>query len=345
MGILRDIIKVDDGLIILGSISGTYSYAITKYNYDLAVQWECYINVVESWPIRKMTTTSDGGFLFWRGGHTSSNYDYFRATKLSAYGDTLWTKQMITPSVQQIVEVNGNYYGFVYHSYNNTTAELRIYDFGLSFENENHGAPILVIPTYPLLDNNMEKKNPFYVTRTSDDCIILAISTPNAEIFKYDTDLNLLWTSNALNYEKIGRGDHPLLELPNGDYVYCAGVSVYPRVEIESVALVRINANGNYVGVEDDIETPALSPMITAYPNPMRDNLSIKLTQDDGADRDENSIDIFNIKGQLIRSLKLTKGETVWDGKDSGGKPCPKGIYLLRYQYGSSHITKICKTR
>jgi hypothetical protein len=191
----------------------------------------------------------------------------------------------------------------------------------------------------------MEKKNPFYVTRTSDDCIILAISTPNAEIFKYDTDLNLLWTSNALDYERIGRGDHPLIELPNGDYVYCAGVSVYPSTQIQSVALVRINANGDYVGVEDDIETPALSPMITAYPNPMRDHLSIKLTQDDGADRDENSIDIFNIKGQLICTLKMTKGETVWDGKDSGGKPCPKGIYLLRYQYGRGQVTKICKTR
>lgn len=322
-GSIRDIIKVDDGLIILGSISGTYSYAITKYNYDLAIQWECYINVVESWPIRKMTTTSDGGFLFWRGGHTSSNYDYFRATKLSAYGDTLWTKQMITPSVQQIVEVNGNYYGFVYHSHNNTTAELRIYDFGLNFENENHGAPILVIPTYPLLDNHMSyNEHPFYVTRTSDNCIILAISTPNAEIFKYDSDLNLLWTSNALNYERMGRGDHPLLELPNGDFVYCAGVSVYPRVEIESVALVRINANGNYVGVEDDIETPALSPMITAYPNPFNQELNVELKANQLS---LCKVEVYNIKGQLIDSLTLQDNKSNWMPRNLAS-----GVYILK---------------
>ncbi|MCB5260783.1 MAG: T9SS type A sorting domain-containing protein, partial [Candidatus Cloacimonetes bacterium] len=83
---------------------------------------------------------------------------------------------------------------------------------------------------------------------------------------------------------------------------------------------------------------------ISAYPNPMKDHLNIKITQDDKPVIAANHIDIFNIKGQLIRSLKLTKGETVWDGKDSEGKPCPKGIYLLRYQYGTSHVTKICKT-
>jgi flagellar hook assembly protein FlgD len=96
--------------------------------------------------------------------------------------------------------------------------------------------------------------------------------------------------------------------------------------------------------IDDEVQAPPVNT-ISAYPNPMKDEVTIKIKQDVQSPITDNSIDIFNIKGQFVRSLKLTKGETVWDGKDSGGKPCPKGIYLLRYQYGRGQITKICKTR
>ena len=337
LGSIRDFISVDDGWIAIGSVSGI-GPAITKFDNSLTALWE-HTFATYQMNYTFASIASDGGcvYMWW-------DSPYYKFMKISSEGDSLWTKQLSAHyQLQQLVEVNNKYYGMTYYSHNNTTAELRIYDLGIDFENENPEAPILVIPTYPLLDSTMMyNEKPFYVTRTSDDCIILAISTPNAEIFKYDSDLNLLWTSNALNYERIGRGDHPLLELPNGDFVYCAGVSVYPRVEIESVALVRINANGDYVGVEDDIETPAVGPMITAYPNPMRDNLSIKLTQDDGAVNGENRIEIYNIKGPLVRSIEVSKGETEWDGKDKQGKHCPLGIYLLRFN--ESLTTKICKS-
>lgn len=57
-----------------------------------------------------------------------------------------------------------------------------------------------------------------------------------------------------------------------------------------------------------------------------------------------NSIEIFNIKGQLIRSLELTKGEALWDGKDNVGKPSPKGIYLLRSNNATRQTIRIIKT-
>ncbi|MCB5262663.1 MAG: T9SS type A sorting domain-containing protein [Candidatus Cloacimonetes bacterium] len=109
-----------------------------------------------------------------------------------------------------------------------------------------------------------------------------------------------------------------------------------------SQIITKLLPNGQ-LPIEDEVQTPPVNT-ISAYPNPMKDEVTIKISQDDQSISAENKLSIFNIKGQLIRSLKLTKGETVWDGKDSGGKPCPKGIYLLRYQYGTSQITKICKT-
>jgi len=107
--------------------------------------------------------------------------------------------------------------------------------------------------------------------------------------------------------------------------------------------ITKLLPNGQ-LPIDDEVQAPPLN-IISAYPNPMKDEITIKINQDDLSPAAENKLNIFNINGQLIRSLKLTKDETVWDGKNSGGKPCPKGIYLLRYQYGTSHVTKICKTR
>jgi hypothetical protein len=107
--------------------------------------------------------------------------------------------------------------------------------------------------------------------------------------------------------------------------------------------VIKLLPNGQ-LPIEDDVAPPPVN-QISAYPNPMKDQLSIKLTQDDGAVCGDTRIGIFNIKGQLVRSLQFSKGETEWDGKDKQGKNCPKGIYLIRNQYGSSQTTKICKTR
>ena len=46
------------------------------------------------------------------------------------------------------------------------------------------------------------------------------------------------------------------------------------------------------------------------------------------------SITIYNIKGQKVKTIALdknTKGEQLvkWDGKDAAGAPCANGIYLI----------------
>lgn len=69
---------------------------------------------------------------------------------------------------------------------------------------------------------------------------------------------------------------------------------------------------------------------LNAYPNPMRSHLSISL---DSIEKAEETVKIYNLKGQLVTSLKLsTKNDyTVnWNGIDSKGISCPNGIYLLR---------------
>jgi len=155
-------------------------------------------------------------------------------------------------------------------------------------------------------------------------------------------DLNWTWqqdgenNSNYIN-EGIGNASTALLAMDSEGCVYWAWG------KIQTQLITKLLPNGQ-VPVADEVQTPMINE-ISAYPNPMKDEIRIKIKQDNSLPIQSNSIEIFNIKGQLIRSLELSKGETVWDGKDSGGKPSPKGIYLLRSEGTTRQLKKIVKTR
>jgi hypothetical protein len=164
------------------------------------------------------------------------------------------------------------------------------------------------------------------------------------KVINLSTSGELIWSRNQqgenlctyIAWDGFGSPSTALLGLDPTGSIYWAWGNIGTQV------IIKLLPNGQ-LPIDDDVAAPSIS-RITAYPNPMKDHLSIKITQDVQAVIGENRVDIFNIKGQLVRSIQFSKDETEWDGKDSGGKPCPQGIYLLRYQYGRGQVTKICKT-
>ena len=155
-------------------------------------------------------------------------------------------------------------------------------------------------------------------------------------------DLNWTWQQDGENNsnlqdEGIGNASTALLAMDSEGCVYWAWGN--GRTQL----ITKLLPNGQ-VPVADEVQTPMINE-ISAYPNPMKDEIRIKIKQENSLPIQGNSIEIFNIKGQLIRSLELTKDETVWDGKDSGGNPSPKGIYLLRSNAETRQLKKIVKTR
>ncbi len=94
-----------------------------------------------------------------------------------------------------------------------------------------------------------------------------------------------------------------------------------------------------YVGVDDPVvpELPAFS--ICNYPNPFTGftNIKVILPSNQGNDKarvTNASIDIYNIKGQRVKSIPLDPGKageqfSYWDGRDEAGRQCSSGIYLL----------------
>ncbi|HRY83274.1 MAG TPA: T9SS type A sorting domain-containing protein [Candidatus Cloacimonadota bacterium] len=94
--------------------------------------------------------------------------------------------------------------------------------------------------------------------------------------------------------------------------------------------------------------TPNLDPIIseeklklTIYPNPARvlPTFSFNLSR-----RGNNDIQIFNLRGQLVRSIDLStkqKGDHIftWDRKDQSGRALGSGLYFIRLRSG-----KQCQT-
>ena len=137
---------------------------------------------------------------------------------------------------------------------------------------------------------------------------------------KLDWNGNILWWwlhegDNSSHYNGLGVQSKSLLAVDDSDCVYWTWGSHYSQV------IVKLLPNGQ-VANQDEVQVPAAN-LLTAYPNPMKDHLAIKA---DPSLRDD-SLDIYNLKGQLVRRLKVTEGETSWDGKDSSGSDCPSGVY------------------
>lgn len=117
-----------------------------------------------------------------------------------------------------------------------------------------------------------------------------------------------------------------------GEYVYIA----------HNLCIYRM-----YVGPPVDNDDPVVpfDPKLnlTCYPNPFKGNTKIKFNQiDDGP----ITMSIYNIKGQLIRTLMegellpVGEHEVSWDGKTASGKPAVAGVYLCKLRSKEHSATR-----
>ena len=67
------------------------------------------------------------------------------------------------------------------------------------------------------------------------------------------------------------------------------------------------------------------------YPNPVFGGSSLVVDWKNPAS-EQDMITISNLRGQVVRSLKVEPGQTsaVWDGKDAQGRKSPNGVYLVK---------------
>ncbi len=81
---------------------------------------------------------------------------------------------------------------------------------------------------------------------------------------------------------------------------------------------------------------PTVTQLLPAYPNPFNPSTNIRYSLKEPA---SVRIEIFNVKGQLMRSYENTYDapgyyQIMWDGRDAEGKTAASGVYLYRMTAG-----------
>ena len=172
----------------------------------------------------------------------------------------------------------------------------------------------------------------FPLEQSSSTSIIVRWATQiPSEEFKirlYDTAPN--WTEIIVDEDL---GEYEILGLNcNCEY----GVQIVAdniESNYETIELIEVNANN----------TTLNNPMkLQNYPNPFNPETTIFFYLSENSDIE---LDIYNIKGQKIKSLlsdQISAGEhsIVWDGRDDSGKSVSSGIYFYKMKTGNYEKTK-----
>ncbi|MDD4034833.1 MAG: T9SS type A sorting domain-containing protein, partial [Candidatus Cloacimonetes bacterium] len=85
------------------------------------------------------------------------------------------------------------------------------------------------------------------------------------------------------------------------------------------------------VSNDDPINPPVV---LNAYPNPFKDRIRIS-TKDSPQPQ---PLDIYNLRGQKVKSLAPAADGYEWDGRDEQGNPVSVGIYFARNPHSKSAI-------
>jgi hypothetical protein len=146
-----------------------------------------------------------------------------------------------------------------------------------------------------------------------------------------------------LSFEMEGAGDQwQILLMLNDVPYYLDGqetITWQPPAVGTYEGYIRVS---NYqVALEDLIQSPISA--LTAYPNPFNPDVSIAFSLAFSA---EVTVDVFNIRGQKVRSLhqgKLAGGNhsLSWNGRDARGQGVASGVYFARVRTPS--VTKTIK--
>lgn len=98
------------------------------------------------------------------------------------------------------------------------------------------------------------------------------------------------------------------------------------------------------LGVEDDLEAaiPTQSELLQNYPNPFNASTKISYRLTEAA---ATSLEIFNLRGELVRSLvnevqSPGSYQVDWDGTDSEGREVSSGLYFYRLTSGEVSQTQ-----
>ncbi|KQC04196.1 MAG: hypothetical protein APR54_02130 [Candidatus Cloacimonas sp. SDB] len=147
-------------------------------------------------------------------------------------------------------------------------------------------------------------------------------------------------------YENMPNNTEPMAIFNGLNYIYDInlveneGINYLITTERANIGLFEYTYSPSSI----NNELPNHQITLSNYPNPFNPETNIIFNLQDNS---EVQIDIFNIKGQKIRSLlndQIIAGEhsIVWDGKDYSGKEVGTGLYFYKLKVNNVEIVKKC---
>jgi len=305
--------NTSDGDIILGGRMNGLP-AIRKITQEADIYWTqtYYIQGSGSGCIKSIISLTDNGYAV--TGWESSNGGDVLIMKTDANGDSLWTKtfdgygdfdqgKSISEGLGGKLVLSGDLVDQTNFIINGL---IWLFDaFGNTIFNEiaeiNTGFghySIICLPydsftTFCYIGNNQSK------------------------IYNFDSGYNIEWES--IFDCVIARGDRGFLN--TSDSYVCSGVT-----EInwdEYIALIKTDSLGQYVYI-DEYEITPLQTTLNYYPNPFNPIINFEIKSDDIFDL---KLRIFNVKGQLVKTIPITGQKISWDASGFAS-----GIYLCNVQ-------------
>lgn len=279
-------------------------------------------DAVQSSNFFSVCQTSDGGFAMTGTYHFAQGYGNSDAylAKTDSHGDTLWTRRFDgfgnDDMGKSIIEnSNGNIVVLVRSSviYNS-------YTFLLAYNPEGD----------PLQIENIGIMNCFSIIENSDHNYVAYAYTGSTNLTRLillDDEFNIIWNRQLPFWP--GSGDRTFAEEESGGYI-CCGDHNYGEGPIY---LALTDPEGN-VQTDEDHTVPVSQIKISNYPNPFNPSdagrsSSTRICFNQPVEN--GVIRIYNLKGQLIRTIdNITGNNVLFDGKDDFHNDLNSGIYLYR---------------
>jgi hypothetical protein len=319
--------RTSDGDIILGGRMNGFP-AIRKITENAEIVWEYtyYLSGSGDGSIQSISKTSDDGFV--STGYSSGNgFDAF-VLKVDSEGDSLWCQFFDGydnwDQGHCIIEISNN----------------NIFVVGLAANPWN--GPLLWMldqqgeTIWVEYDNAHVGYEQFSAFNTPDDNIIINAGS----IYKVDYNYNLLWTQDYAG------GSEKSIKFIDNEYM------VIPTMEFQNnesyIVIRKTDLQGNITSTDDNEIQEIDYSFLNCYPNPFKHDSTILFNS---KKNERITINIFNIKGELIRTLisdikqSYRIQQLIWDGKDFTGKNVCSGIYCCKLigNKGSYSIKKITK--
>jgi hypothetical protein len=282
--------------------------AIRKITQEADILWtqDYHIQGSGSGCIKSIISLTSNGYAV-TGWESSNGGDVF-VMKTNTDGDSLWTQTFdgygnfdesfcIIENINQELFISGCF----------TPDNRLIYAVLIKLTNEGNVAFIL---------GEFNSTNE-YGFRSMIDKSTNIIGYGRGNLYSYSYEGDSLWISDLTG--NSGRGDK-CLRLNNNNFILVGSTKINWDYYI---TLIKTDSLGQYVDIEEYEITP---PQFTfnCYPNPFNPIINFEIKSDDIFDL---KLRIFNVKGQLVKTIPITGKKVSWDATGFAS-----GIYFCKLQ-------------